>query len=398
VTEPATADHPWPVRTAARLIGEWINRLGQVWVEGQVTQVNSGRGGTVFVTLRDPVADVSLSLTCPRALAERSELIEGARIVVLAKPSYWMQRGSISLAVSEIRQVGVGELLARLERLKTLLTQEGLFSPDRKKPLPFLPGVVGLVTGRESAAERDVLENAKRRWPAVRFDVRNVAVQGPLAVQQCIEAVQALDGRVDVIVIARGGGSVEDLLPFSDEALLRAVAACRTPVVSAIGHEQDSPLLDHVADVRCSTPTDAAKRIVPDVDEELRRIAQARGRCRRVVMGLVEREEHRVAQLLSRPVLAEPSRLVEDRRTAMEALRDRASRSFGLSLERALSELSHTRARVVSLSPQATLDRGYAVVQRGSGDVVRDPAQVTEGEVLRVRVAHGELQVTAGQP
>lgn len=398
MTEPATADQPWPVRTAARLIGEWINRLGQVWVEGQVTQVNAGRGGTVFVTLRDPVADVSLQLTCPRALAAESEITVGARVVVLAKPSYWMQRGSISLAVSEIRQVGVGELLARLERLKRLLTQEGLFSPDRKKPLPFLPGIIGLVTGRESAAERDVLENAKRRWPAVRFDVRNVAVQGPTAVQQCIEAVQALDGRVDVIVIARGGGSVEDLLPFSDEALLRAVAACRTPVVSAIGHEQDAPLLDHVADVRCSTPTDAAKRIVPDMDEELQRIAQAQARCRRVVVGFVEREEHRLGQLLSRPVFADPARLVEDRRTAMEALRDRGSRSFGVALDRALSELSHTMARVVTLSPQATLDRGYAVVQRASGDVVRDASEVSAGESLRVRVAHGELHVTAGQP
>ncbi|MGZ6826484.1 MAG: exodeoxyribonuclease VII large subunit, partial [Mycobacteriales bacterium] len=268
--EPSSAEHPLPVRTVARLIGEWVNRLGRVWVEGQITQI--GRSpGTVFLTLRDPVADVSLSVTCPRALAESLTLTEGSRVVVDAKPGFYLSRGTLSLVAHDIRPVGVGELLARIERLKALLAQEGLFAAERKRPLPFLPDVVGLVTGRASAAERDVLENARRRWPAVRFEIRNVAVQGHLAVEQCIGAVRDLDGKVGVIVIARGGGSVEDLLPFSDEALLRAVAQCRTPVVSAIGHEPDTPLLDLVADVRCSTPTDAGKRVVPDVREELQR-------------------------------------------------------------------------------------------------------------------------------
>jgi exodeoxyribonuclease VII large subunit len=296
--------------------------------------------------------------------------------------------------VSQIRQVGVGELLARIERLRVLLQQEGLFAPERKKPLPFLPGTVGLITGRASAAERDVLENARRRWPAVQFRVENVAVQGHLAVQQCVEALRVLDGQVDVIVIARGGGSVEDLLPFSDEALLRAVAACRTPVVSAIGHEPDSPLLDHVADVRASTPTDAAKRVVPDVREELARVRQARDRCRRVVTGLVDGELRRLEMALSRPALAEPSRIVEDRRTAVEGLQDRASRCFAAQLDHAVNDLSHTRARVVALSPQATLDRGYAVVQKQDGSVVRDPAEVTAGEALRLRLAKGDLEAT----
>lgn len=393
---PSTAEQPWPVRTVAQKINDWVNRLGQVWVEGQVTQVSGGRGNTVFFTLRDPVAEVSLSATCSKALA--TSLADGARVVVLGKPSFWMARGSLSLHVTEVRQVGLGELLARVERLRVLLQQEGLFDPARKKRLPFLPGVVGLVTGRESAAERDVLENARRRWPAVQFDVRNVAVQGHLAVAQCIEAVRSLDGQVDVIVIARGGGSVEDLLPFSDEALLRVVAACRTPVVSAIGHEPDSPLLDHVADVRASTPTDAAKRIVPDVTEERARVEQTVARCRRVVSTLVDRELHRLEQLVSRPVLADPASLVEDRRTGVEALRDRGSRSFGVSLDRARSELSHTRARVVALSPQATLDRGYAVVQRSSGAVVRAAPEVDAGEGLRVRLAVGELRVIVAEP
>jgi exodeoxyribonuclease VII large subunit len=392
VTEPATADQPWPVRVVALKVNDWINKLGAVWVEGQVTQLNHGRGNTAFFTLRDPVAEVSLNATCSRALA--ADLTEGSRVVVLGKPSYWMARGSLSLAVSEFRQVGVGELLARIERLRVLLQQEGLFDPGRKKSLPFLPGSVGLVTGRASAAERDVLENARRRWPAVSFVVENVAVQGHLAVQQCIEAVRSLDGRVDVIVIARGGGSVEDLLPFSDEALLRADAACRTPVVSAIGHEPDSPLLDFVADVRCSTPTDAGKRVVPDVWEELARVHQARDRCRRVVVNLVETERRRIEMALSRPVFADPHRIVDDRRTAMEALRDRASRCFSAQLDHAASDLSHTRARVVALSPQATLDRGYAVVQRGDGSVVRDAEDVVLGEAVRVRLAKGEITAT----
>lgn len=392
MTAPATAEQPWPVRAVAVRLNDWINKLGTVWVEGQVTQLNSGRGNTVFFTLRDPSAEVSLSASCSRALA--ADLTEGARVVVRCKVSYWMARGSLSLAVSEIRQVGVGELLARIERLRVLLQQEGLFDVARKKPLPFLPGKIGLVTGRASAAERDVLENARRRWPAVQFVVENVAVQGHLAVQQCVEALRALDGQVDVIVVARGGGSVEDLLPFSDEALLRAVAACRTPVVSAIGHEPDSPLLDFVADVRCSTPTDAGKRVVPDVREELSRVQQARDRCRRVVVGLVEGERRRLEMALSRPVFADPHRIVEDRRTGIEALRDRASRCFSAQLDHAANDLAHTRARVVALSPQATLDRGYAVVQRADGAVVRDADEVVLGEGLRVRLAKGELTAT----
>ena len=386
-----------PVRTVARHLGEWVSRLGRVWVEGQVTELNRGRG-TVYLTLRDPVADVSLKVTCRAAVCEAvvPPLQEGARVVVHAKAEVYLARGTLSLHALEIRPVGVGELLARIERLKVLLGQEGLFAPGRKRPLPFLPGVVGLITGRASAAERDVLENARRRWPAVRFDVRNVAVQGHLAVEQCIGALRALDGTVDVIVVARGGGSVEDLLPFSDEALLRAVAGCRTPVVSAIGHEPDSPLLDLVADVRCSTPTDAGKRVVPDVREEAARIALLRDRARRVAVGTVDRELQRLAQARSRPVLADPRRLVSERLRDVLELRDRAARCAAAGLDRARQDLSHTRARVVALSPQATLDRGYAVVQTPDGVVVRNAALVVLGERLRVRLATGELSVTNG--
>ena len=328
----STAEAPLPVRTVARHIAEWINRLGHVWVEGQVTQIGRS-AGTFFLTLRDPVADVSLQVTCQRALGESLGLEEGARVVVHAKPGFFMTRGSLSLVADDIRLVGTGELLARIERLKVLLGQEGLFAADRKRPLPFLPGVVGLITGRASAAERDVLETARRRWPAVTFEVRNVAVQGHLAVEQCIRAVADLDGKVDVIVIARGGGSVEDLLPFSDEALLRAVSQCRTPVISAIGHEPDNPLLDLVADLRCSTPTDAGKRVVPDVREELQRVHQLRDRATRVLQTGLQRELHRLAEARSRPVMADPYRMVSDRRTAVEALRDRGFRCASAQLE-----------------------------------------------------------------
>ncbi len=391
---PSTAETPLPVRTVARHIAGWVNRLGRVWVEGQVTQI-SRRPGTVFLTLRDPVADVSLSVTCARGVTDAVVplLVEGARVVVHAKPDFYLARGTLSLQAHEIRPVGVGELLARLERLKGVLAAEGLFAPERKRALPFLPGVVGLVTGRASAAERDVLENARRRWPAVRFDVREVAVQGHLAVEQVVGALRSLDRspEVEVIVLARGGGSVEDLLPFSDELLCRAVAACRTPVVSAIGHEPDSPLVDLVADVRCSTPTDAGKRVVPDVAEELARIHGLRDRGRRVVVGAVQRERAGLATLRSRPVLADPQVLVRVRTHEVTGLRERARRCTGAVLDAAQRDLGHTRARVVALSPQATLDRGYAVVQHADGSVVRDPDDVALTESLRLRVARGEL-------
>ena len=397
VAAPSTAEQPLPVRTVARHISEWVSRLGKVWVEGQVTEV-SKRPGTVFLTLRDPVADVSLRLTCARGVCDAvvPPLADGARVVVHAKPDFYLSRGTLSLVAYEIRPVGVGELLARLERLKGVLAQEGLFAASRKRALPFLPGVVGLVTGRASAAERDVLENARRRRPAVRFDVREVAVQGHLAVEQVVGALRSLDAapEVDVIVLARGGGSVEDLLPFSDEALCRAVAACRTPVVSAIGHEPDSPLVDLVADVRCSTPTDAGKRVVPDVGEELTHVHGLRDRARRVVMGHVQRERAGLHATRSRPVLDDPHVLVSRREDEVTALRDRARRCTGAAVATAKRDLEHTLARVVSLSPQATLQRGYAVVQQADGAVVRDPADVALTESLRIRVAGGELRAT----
>ena len=395
----STAEEPWPVRVVSQKVGAWIARLGWVWVDGQVAQISRRPGASVvFLTLRDPSADLSLTVTAHRDVLDAGapELAEGARVTLHAKPEFYPARGTLSLRADEIRQVGLGELLARLEKLKKLLAAEGLFARERKRRLPFLPRRVGLITGRASAAERDVLMNTKRRWPAVDIRVLNVPVQGPTAVPQIIDALKVLDNddTIDVIVLARGGGSVEDLLPFSDEALCRAVFGCRTPVVSAIGHETDAPLVDYVADVRASTPTDAAKRIVPDLAEESRLIDQARRRLDRAVATMIDREAHRIESWRSRPSLARPQTLVDQRAADVVALRDRAGRSLDVRLRAAGEELRHTVARLRALSPAATLERGYAIVQRADGHVVCAASDVAHGDDLRVRLADGELSAT----
>jgi exodeoxyribonuclease VII large subunit len=393
-----SAESPVPVRTVLRLVGEWVGRLGRVWVEGQIAELTK-RGNTAFLTLRDPVAAVSVRVLCARTVLEAADPApgEGARVVVWAKPEFNVARGSFSLTALEIRAVGIGELLARLERLRRALAAEGLFAAERKRSLPFLPGCIGLICGRDSAAQRDVQRNAARRWPAVRFRVEQVAVQGAFAVAEIIDALARLDtdSAVDVIIIARGGGSIEDLLPFSDESLLRAVAACRTPVVSAIGHEQDTPLLDLVADVRASTPTDAARRVVPDVTEQLRLIAQLRSRAHRIVAGRLDRERAWLDGMRSRPVLADPVREIDRRQEQVTALAERGRRALTVELGRAADDMSHLRARLLALAPSATLQRGYAIVQRPSGGVVRSAGEVGEGERLTVRFANDQLSVTA---
>ncbi|HWM01019.1 MAG TPA: exodeoxyribonuclease VII large subunit [Actinophytocola sp.] len=406
MTEPATTpEQPWPVRTVARKIADWINRLGDIWVEGQVTQITNRPGtGTAFLTLRDPAADVSMTVTCTTALLREQPLSDGTRVIVHARPAFFIGRGSLSLRADEIRAVGIGQLLARIERLRKLLAAEGMFDPRRKRRPPFLPHTVGLVTGRASAAERDVLANARARWPAVQFRVENVAVQGALAVPQIVDALSALDRdkNVQVIVIARGGGSVEDLLPFSDETLCRAVAECRTPVLSAIGHEQDTPLLDHVADLRCSTPTDAGKRVVPDLVEETARVGQLRDRARRALHGWVDRERRLLDQLRSRPVLAAPTVPLEQRSAQVRALVDRARRGVAGRVATERAALDHTKARLTTLGPAATLARGYAVVQRVDPDgrprVLRSTEEAPEGTLLRVRVSDGAVHATVSAP
>ncbi|MDT4974621.1 MAG: exodeoxyribonuclease large subunit [Pseudonocardiales bacterium] len=389
-----SADKPVPVRVVAQRIGEWIARLGEIWIDGQIAQVTRRPGmATQFLTLRDPDANISLTVTCARG-SLGDAIDEGSRVVVRARPDFYIERGTLSLRATEIRQVGLGELLARLEALKKLLAAEGLFAADRKRALPFLPRCIGLITGRASAAERDIVENARRRLPDVAFRIESVATQGASAVNEVVEALTRLDAdaAVDVIVIARGGGSVEDLLPFSNETLIRAVSAALTPVVSAIGHETDTPLLDFVADLAVSTPTDAAKRIVPDLAEELRELGALRERARGSVRRRLSREAELIAGLPERLRTAMQSR-IERERVEAGALRDRGRRRVVGLVESAGTDLGHVRARLRTLSPQSTLDRGYAVVRRPDGTVVRDAAEAS-GE-LRIRVARGEFDAVA---
>lgn len=394
-----SAQQPAPVRQIANAISGWVDRLGAIWVEGQLAQISRRPGvNTVFMTLRDSVADISVPVTVARTLFDslNPPLVEGASVVLHAKPSYYANRGTLSLAVREIRMVGLGELLARLEQRRQLLAAEGIFDPALKRRLPFLPRVVGLVTAPNSAAEKDVLENARRRWPGVRFETAYAAMQGQRAAGEVIEALDRLErnAEVDVIVVARGGGSVEDLLPFSDEGLLRAVHRTKTPVVSAIGHEQDTPLLDLVADVRASTPTDAAKLVVPDVADELHRVGVARDRIRQSVGQFLAREQFGLDSLRARPALADPRNLLTARADEVEALRERCRRTFGHRLDRAADDIDHHRARARALSPLATLKRGYAIATDAEGRVLTSTEDLTEGDQLVVRLAHGRIHAT----
>ena len=393
-----TAEDPWPVRLLRLKISDYVDKMSALWVEGQVVQVSRRPGqATAYLTLRDADVDMSLNVTVRTNTLDAMSvpLVEGARVVVQAKPTFWTKRGTLQLDARQIRPVGVGELLARLEHLKRVLAAEGLFDPDRKRRLPFLPRKVGLICGRASAAEKDVIENARRRWPAVQFEIRTVSVQGPNTVPEVTAALRELDSDrgVDVIVITRGGGSFEDLLPFSNEALVRAVADAVTPVVSAIGHDVDTPLLDFVADLRASTPTDAAKRIVPDVTEQRAAIDQTRLRVWRALTSRIQGERRLLVSLRSRPVMADPRAMISVRRQELDALTDRAGQRLRADLHRARDQISHLQAQVRALSPRSTLERGYAVVQHVDGRVVMDRADVDADELLRVRVARGDFGV-----
>lgn len=391
-----SAERPWPLRLLSMKISEYVDRMSPVWVEGQLVQLNRRPGSrTCFVTLRDADVDMSMTVTVPIVVLDRMPMREGSRVVVHAKPTFWGRRGTLQLEARDMRPVGEGELLARLEHLKRVLTAEGLFAADRKRPLPFLPRRVGLVCGRASAAMRDVLDNARRRWPAVEFEVREVPVQGTDAVAAVTGALRELDAdpAVDVIVITRGGGSFEDLLPFSNESLVRAVSEARTPVVSAIGHEVDTPLLDFVADVRASTPTDAAKRIVPDVEVERAGIVQAATRARAALESRIASERRHLAMLRDRPVLTDPHATLAPHRTVLEQHRDRAERAVRARLDRGHHQVEALQGQLRALSPQGTLDRGYAIVMHADGRIVSDRQDVDPQEVLRVRVARGDFGV-----
>jgi exodeoxyribonuclease VII large subunit len=393
-----SSEAPATVRVVSEAIKEYVERLGPIWIEGEISELNERSGMMAFMRLRDPSVDMSISVMCHKSvIAAVKPLPDNARIVMYAKPSWYTKNGSLSFSAREIRQVGVGELLARLEALKNLLASEGLFNSDRKVALPLLPKVIGLICGRNTDAEKDVVENAKRRWPGVQFEIREVTVQGAAAVTEVSAALRELEANkdVEVIIITRGGGSFEDLLPFSDEGLVRLAASCETPIVSAIGHEKDSPLLDLVADYRASTPTDAAKRVVPDIAEEIQMISAMRDRARRTLLNRLDLEATRITNFKNRPVMKDPHVLITTRAEVIAGLRDRSNRSFGASIKLAKEELKQIKARVRALSPQSTLDRGYSVVQLADGQIVTDPKKLKAGDELRLRLAKGETKATA---
>jgi exodeoxyribonuclease VII large subunit len=392
-----SSESPAPVRVVSEAIKDYVERLGPIWIEGEISELNERSGGMAFMRLRDTSVDMSLSVMCYKnVLAAVQPLPANARVVIHAKASWFTKNGSLTMSAKEIRQVGVGELLARLEALKGVLAAEGLFSADRKVALPKLPRKVGLICGRNTDAEKDVVENARRRWPAVEFEIREVAVQGAAAVVEVSAALRELEEieDVDVIIITRGGGSFEDLLPFSDESLVRLAASCETPIVSAIGHEKDSPLLDLVADYRASTPTDAAKRVVPDIEEEISDINKIRDRMYRRLRSSVEFELNQIAQLRNRPVMKDPSVMIKVRKDDLTALRDRSHRGFKALLDIEKKEIKGVIAHLRSLSPQSTMDRGYSVVQSDDGKIVRDATKLKVGAVLRIRAARGEAKAS----
>lgn len=392
----SSSEEPLPVRVVSESIGEYVGRLGPVWVEGEVAEITRRPGSQMaFLRLKDTSVDMSLQVTCHKSILEAIDpLPENARIVAYAKVNWYAVRGTLSLMAREIRQVGLGELLARLEQLKNLLAAEGLFASERKRELPFLPRKIGLICGRASAAEKDVVENVERRWPGMPFEIREVAVQGSTAVVEVSRALIELDAidEVDVIIVTRGGGSFEDLLPFSDESLIRLVASLNTPIVSAIGHEQDAPLLDLVADLRASTPTDAAKRVVPSLIEEREHILQLSNRLEKRMYSIIELEISRLSSLLSRPVIKEPLTIVNNKAEEIKILRNDGRKALSSRLREEKIEVREIRARIAALSPLSTLKRGYAVVQK-KGKVLLDSKDVVLSERLDVVLAKGEIAV-----
>jgi exodeoxyribonuclease VII large subunit len=393
----SSPEQPQPLRAVVAATKEWVERLNPIWVEGQLIEIKRRSGITQFLTMRDTLAEVSVTLSTTMAVLDAAgPLAEGTVVAAWVKPTVWSKSGGLTFECRELRPSGEGRLLAAIEQRKRMLQAEGLFDPARKRRLPFLPRRIGLITGAASAAERDVVDNIARRWPAAIVEVRNTLVQGPAAVEQIIDALRALDANpeVEVIIIARGGGSLEDLLPFSEEALARAVFACTTAVVSAIGHETDTPILDLVADLRASTPTDAAKRVVPDAATETANVTAALGRIRQAVATRVVTEQRRLDELRSRPVLLDPAASLSGHVERLDAARGRLTRAISARVREEHVGLAHTIERVRALSPRATLQRGYAILADAEGGTVDRVSATAKGAKITARLADGQLGLT----
>jgi exodeoxyribonuclease VII large subunit len=380
----------------AQAVKGWVERCGSLWVSAQVIELNRKTGAIHFLTLRDTSAEVSVAVTLSTAVLDAAGPVsEGMAVTAQLKPTVWMKSGRLSYECSDLRPTGEGQLLAQIEHLKRVLQAEGLFSPSLKRPLPFLPRGIGLITAKASAAERDVVVNVGLRWSHARILTKYALMQGPSTAGQVIAAIRELDAddTIDVIVIARGGGSIEDLLPFSDEGLARAAAAATTPIVSAIGHEVDTPILDLVADLRASTPTDAAKRIVPDAEEELAHIHQARARMSSALLARVAHEEVGLAGIRSRPVLHDPASRFEGYAKNISELRQGLWRAVNDVLTAEETRVQQAHALVRSLSPQSTLARGYAILVDASGAGVSTVNAVSVKDKILGYVSDGVLEL-----
>lgn len=389
-----------PLREVVARLRDQLKKLPAVWVEGQLAEVKDRPGSQViFASFRDLLTDVSVSTAATKSVlgGDSKYLVEGNRVLLQLQPEVWPKRGELQLRILAIRPVGIGELLARLEALKQLLADEGLFDPARKKPLPFLPTKVGLICGRASAAMHDVIVNAKVRWPLVQFEVREVAVQGDNAVKEVSTALIELDAdpAVDVIIIARGGGSLEDLLPFSDEGLVRLVAKITTPVVSAIGHEQDTPILDYVADLRASTPTDAARKVVPSMTDEKEFISNLIYRLQREVYSTIRDEQAGLFELQRSLLQLHPKVQLQQQQQWLSEQKYLLRGNMKSQLAEEINIVATASATIKALSPAGTLARGYAIVRSAQNQLITAPPAA--GTVLAITVAAGEFPAVAGE-
>lgn len=394
-----TVDRPWPVSVLSRKFHDAVERWPEAWVTGQITQINARRAGSVYLTLRDDFEDVALEVNgFGQFAAAASAFVQGDRVTIHGRPNVWMKRTSLSLRGDAIVRVGAGgSLKAQIDQLRKTLKGEGLFDADRKVPLPEFPRCIGLICAPQARAEGDVITNVKLRWPATRFKVAHVHVQGEQCPADVIAAIRMLDADpdVDVIIVARGGGSFEDLIGFSDEGVVRAAAACETPLVTAVGHEDDWTLIDLAADLRASTPTDAAKRVVPDVHEQMQLIAGARQQMRLRIEGRIAGEIRLVEGYANRPSLTQPLTMLEPYQRFVNDAHQRMDIALRRTTDYETMTVEKLRASLTALSPQSTLDRGYAVVQGANGHVLADASTVRPGDELTLTLRRGHIVATA---
>ncbi|NEG96468.1 exodeoxyribonuclease VII large subunit [Bifidobacterium sp. SMB2] len=393
-----TPDNPWPISLLSRKYHDAVAKWPGTWIEGQISEINTRRAGSAYLTVRDNTEDISLNVTGFGRFAQMArEFRQGDRVVLHGRPDVWMKQTRLSFMGDDIRRVGKGDLMAQIEELRKRLKGEGLFDAENKVPIPEFPHRIGLVCAPQARAEGDVITNARLRWPTIRFTVLHAHVQGPSCPPDVIAAIQRLDAdpEVDVIIVARGGGSFEDLMGFSDEGVVRATAACTTPIVSAIGHEDDWTLIDLAADMRASTPTDAAKRVVPDVNEQLQIVDEARRRIRDRIRSRVDNEMRLIEGYANRPSLTQPLTMLDRPQRFVDDARQRLDIGLRRIVDDASLTVEKLHASLTALSPQSTLDRGYAVVQDSQGHVVGDADAVKAGDELSVTLRKGRIRVTA---